>query len=141
MRLSIEATADDRLYFEVSDTGIGIEPEGLEKIFEAFTQTREGAAAGGTGLGLAISQHLIATMGDELRVESQIGHGSRFYFALPLVPAGDVSAADLAKVDASDEPPLDARLAPGEDLMALVVDDSTVNRRILARLLRAPASG
>ncbi len=92
VRLSIEATADDKLYFEVSDTGIGIEPEGLEKIFEAFTQTREGAAAGGTGLGLAISQHLITTMGDELRVESQIGHGSRFYFALPLVPAGDVTA-------------------------------------------------
>ena len=137
VRLSIEATADDKLYFEVSDTGIGIEPEGLEKIFEAFTQTREGAAAGGTGLGLAISQHLITTMGDELRVESQIGHGSRFYFALPLVPAGDVTEADLARVDASDEPPLDARLAPGEDLMALVVDDSTVNRRILARLLQS----
>ena len=53
------------------------------------------------------------------------------------LPAGDVTAADLANVDAADEPPLDARLAPGEDLMALVVDDSTVNRRILARLLQS----
>ena len=137
VRLSIESTADDTLYFEVSDTGIGIEPEGLERIFEAFTQTREGAAAGGTGLGLAISQHLISTMGDELKVESTVGHGSRFYFALPLVPATDATAPGLATVDASDEPPLDARLAPGEDLMALVVDDSTVNRRILARLLQS----
>jgi PAS domain S-box-containing protein len=137
VRLSIEAMGDQKLYFEVSDTGIGIAPEGMERIFEAFTQTREGAAAGGTGLGLAISQHLIATMGDELKVESTVGQGSRFYFTLPLVPAGDASKADLARVDASDEPPLDARLAPGEDLMALVVDDSTVNRRILARLLQS----
>ena len=128
---------DDTLCFEVSDTGIGIEPEGLERIFEAFTQTREGAAAGGTGLGLTISQHLIATMGDELKVESTLGHGSRFYFALPLVPAPMPARRTWPTVDAGDEPPLDARLAPGEDLTALVVDDSTVNRRILARLLES----
>ena len=53
------------------------------------------------------------------------------------MPAADVSKADRATVDASDEPPLDARLAPGEDLTALVVDDSTVNRRILAGLLES----
>jgi PAS domain S-box-containing protein len=135
VRLAIEAVDDTTLYFEVSDTGVGIEPEALGRIFEAFTQTREGAAAGGTGLGLTISRHLIQTMGDDLRVQSVPGEGSRFYFALPLVPAGDGAA--LGATADEPEPPLDARLAPGEDLTALVVDDSTVNRRILARLLES----
>jgi two-component system sensor histidine kinase/response regulator len=136
VRLTIEAVDDARLYFEVTDTGIGIAPDAVVRIFEAFHQTREGAAAGGTGLGLAISRHLIQTMGDELRVESTPGQGSRFYFALPLVrPTDDLGAMD-DDVD-SQEPSLDARLAPGQDLMALVADDSTVNRRILARLLES----
>jgi PAS domain S-box-containing protein len=135
VRLTIEAVDETRLYFEVRDTGIGIEADALGRIFEAFNQTAEGAAAGGTGLGLAISQHLIRTMGDELRVESTLGRGSRFYFALPLVRARAEHARD-EEGDAG-EPSLDARLAPGEDLTALVVDDSTVNRRILARLLES----
>jgi PAS domain S-box-containing protein len=137
VRLIIEAVDDARLYFEVSDTGIGIAPEAITRIFEAFNQTREGAAAGGTGLGLAISRHLIQTMGDELKVESTPGQGSRFFFALPLVSAADDrSDADDEAIMAA-EPSLDARLAPGQDLAALVADDSTVNRRILARLLES----
>ena len=72
-------------------------------------------------------------MGGELRVESQLGVGSRFYFTLPLV-----AAADRAERDADPAaPPLNARLAPGQDVLALVVDDSTVNRRILAKLLES----
>jgi PAS domain S-box-containing protein len=135
VHLSIAKAGEDRLLFEVSDTGVGMEPGELAAIFEAFTQTKTGAAAGGSGLGLTISQHLIAKMGGVLRVQSQPGVGSRFYFDLPLVPAGasalNDSDADLAA------PPLDARLAEGEDVLALVVDDSTVNRRILAALLES----
>ena len=125
---------DDRLQFDVIDTGIGIEPEALTRVFEAFTQTRAGALAGGTGLGLAISHHLVKRMGDELRVESTAGRGSRFYFALPLVPASKPATAEDESIDPT-APLLYARLAPGEELTALVVDDSTVNRRILATLL------
>jgi signal transduction histidine kinase/DNA-binding response OmpR family regulator len=127
----------DQLLFDVSDTGIGIDPEACEAIFDAFTQTREGTTAGGTGLGLAISQHLVRRMGaDRLRVESAPGHGSRFYFALPLVeaPASLREADDAIELEA---PTLDARLAPGQHLTALVVDDSTVSRRILASLLES----
>jgi signal transduction histidine kinase/CheY-like chemotaxis protein len=136
VRLTIEAVDDARLYFEVSDTGIGIEPEALSRIFDAFNQTPDGAAAGGSGLGLTISRHLIQTMGDALNVESTPGRGSRFYFALPLVRAADERGSP-DDGEAGREPSLDARLAPGQDLMALVVDDSTVNRRILARLLES----
>jgi signal transduction histidine kinase/CheY-like chemotaxis protein len=136
VRLAVGRTDDGRLAFEVSDTGVGIEPEGLTAIFEAFTQTRTGAAAGGTGLGLTISQHLIARMGGELRVESVPGKGSRFYFVLPLVPASGASLA-VPSDDDPTAPPLEARLADGEDVAALVVDDSTVSRRILAALLES----
>jgi PAS domain S-box-containing protein len=136
VRLTIEAVDDARLYFEVSDTGIGIEPEAITRIFDAFNQTPDGAAAGGTGLGLTISRHLIQTMGDELKVASTPGRGSRFYFALPLVCAAD-DRETTEEADSGSEPSLDARLAPGQDLMALVVDDSTVNRRIFARLLES----
>jgi PAS domain S-box-containing protein len=135
VRLTITRADDDRLAFDVIDTGIGIEPEALSDIFEAFTQTDAGVAAGGTGLGLTISHHLIRSMGDELKVESVPGRGSRFFFALPLV-RGEASGSGQPDVDLA-APPLDARLAAGEELTALVADDSTVNRRILASLLES----
>ena len=127
---------DDRVQFDVIDTGAGIEATALSEIFAAFAQTRSGAAAGGTGLGLTISDHLITKMGGTLEVESVLGEGSRFWFSLPLIPS-----ADLPEAEAADSgrklPPLDARLAPGQALTALVVDDSTANRHILAGLLES----
>ncbi len=139
VRLGVSRTGAGRLLFEVVDTGVGIEPQAMTAIFDAFTQTRGGATAGGTGLGLTISRHLVATMGDELRVESTLGKGSRFYFALPLVPAADGGAVDL---DAASSAPLAmARVAAGTSITALVVDDSTVNRRILASLLESAGVG
>jgi len=134
IRLDVCRIDGDLLQFAVTDPGIGIEPEALEKIFEAFTQTQAGANAGGTGLGLAISAQLIRRIGGNLRVESTLGRGSRFFFALKLVPAE--GAASQGDVEVTD-PPLDSRLAPGEHLTALVVDDSTVSRRILAALLES----
>jgi signal transduction histidine kinase/ActR/RegA family two-component response regulator len=135
VRLGIARSEDGRLAFEVSDTGLGIEPESLGEIFEAFTQTKTGASAGGTGLGLTISQHLLRRMGGELGVESVPGEGSRFFFALPLVPASAVPGRDDG--EPHGHPSLDARLLPGQTATALVVDDSTVSRRILASLLES----
>ena len=133
VRLGIGA-AGGRLTFEVIDTGPGIEPEAITEIFAAFAQTKEGAEAGGTGLGLTISDHLITKMGGSLHVESVLGTGSRFSFSLPLVEA---RVAAVAQGIDPALPPLDARLAPGQALTALVVDDSTANRRILASLLES----
>jgi CheY-like chemotaxis protein len=133
VRLRIARAGGDRLSFEVVDTGVGIEPESIGEIFAAFAQTRTGAAAGGTGLGLAIANRLIARMGGELGVESAVGKGSRFHFTLPLEPTDAVP--DDRELDTM--PPLDARLAPGESLFALVVDDSQANRHILASLLES----
>jgi PAS domain S-box-containing protein len=124
----------DRLYCEVRDTGIGIEEENLQAIFQAFRQTRAGSSAGGTGLGLSISRRLVNFMGGELSVRSKLGRGSSFYFTLPLIAVEGALPDGESK---EDEPLLDARLAPGEELTALVADDSSVNRRILASLLES----
>lgn len=73
------------LYFEVSDTGIGIPEDQFELIFEVFRQ-REGQSTkkyGGTGLGLTITKRLIEMMGGSISVESQLGEGSTFRFNLP----------------------------------------------------------
>jgi PAS domain S-box-containing protein len=134
--LSIARVDETRLAFEVTDTGVGIEPEALTEIFAAFAQTKTGAAAGGTGLGLTISDHLIRKMGGTLEVESAAGAGSRFFFTLPFGEPGAAAHADRHDPEAA-LPPLDARLAPGHALTALVVDDSTANRRILASLLES----
>jgi PAS domain S-box-containing protein len=127
---------DERLRFEVIDTGPGIEQAALSEIFEAFAQTETGAAAGGAGLGLAISQRLIASMGGDLQVDSTLGQGSRFWFTIPLVPSRQPARAIETERDETLVP-LDARLAPGERISALVVDDSTANRHILASLLES----
>ena len=133
VRLGIARDEDGGLAFEVSDTGMGIEADALSEIFEAFTQTQSGAAAGGTGLGLTISQHLLRIMGAELKVESTPGVGSRFFFTLPLVVAAGAADGPAESIG----PPLHARLSPGQHVTALVVDDSTVSRRILASLLES----
>lgn len=81
-------TANDQTFirFVVSDTGIGIPPHAIEKIFESFTQADETIINrfGGTGLGLSICRQLIEAMGGRLGVDSREGHGSSFWFLLPM---------------------------------------------------------
>ena len=71
--------------FEVSDTGIGIEPKDMERLFAPFTQAEPGTSRrfGGTGLGLSISRRLVEIMGGEMGVESEPGKGSLFWFVIP----------------------------------------------------------
>ena len=73
------------LCVSVKDTGIGIEEEGLEKLFESFSQidTRRNRQEGGVGLGLAISRELVQKMGGTITVRSRIGKGSTFRFVVP----------------------------------------------------------
>jgi signal transduction histidine kinase len=76
------AVRDGRVIFSVRDTGSGIPPELLERIFQPFFTTKKGRD--GTGLGLSVSQRLVRDMGGEIRVESTVGVGSTFTVSLPV---------------------------------------------------------
>ncbi len=88
VKLSTADIAEGRILaqFEVHDTGVGIAPEDARKLFTAFAQVHHGGEKvyGGTGLGLAISQQIVELMGGRIELESQVGKGSNFWFAIPL---------------------------------------------------------
>src|SRR6185436_537923 len=75
--------------FEVEDTGPGIADAAHEKVFQTFTQGAEGKRKGGTGLGLTIARHQIELMGGELRLQSELGRGAKFFFSLKLLPQAE----------------------------------------------------
>ena len=88
IKLSRDGWTDDHLNirFAIEDTGIGVPEDRLEILFESFSQVDSSIARtyGGTGLGLAISKQLVHMMGGEISVESTLGQGATFSFALPL---------------------------------------------------------
>ncbi|MCA9624973.1 MAG: response regulator, partial [Myxococcales bacterium] len=115
----------DKIRFTVSDTGIGIPEERQRDIFEAFTQV-DGSTTrrfAGTGLGLTITSRLVEAMGGTINLSSQVGHGTTFVVELPLEAAEDVE-----RVSADPRPSLFAT-------KVMVVDDSEVSRKVLARYL------
>ena len=115
---------DGRLALDVlvTDTGVGIAPEDVDRIFEPFTQlTPHGG--GGTGLGLTISRLLAVTMGGSLCVESAPRRGSTFTLTVPLL---------LAEGPEPEAPVVDRDL---HGTQILVVEDNPVNRKVARRLL------
>ncbi|MEO6848105.1 MAG: response regulator [Chthoniobacterales bacterium] len=114
-----ETPADIFLRFEVTDTGIGIEPAAREHIFHPFNQadTSTTRKYGGTGLGLAIASQLVGMMQGEIGVESEIGKGSTFWFT-----------ARFEKQENIPGPRSKESLA---NLNVLIVDDNATNRQIL----------
>ena len=117
------------LDFAVADTGIGMTPEQVNKLFEEFVQADQTTARnyGGTGLGLAITRKLCRMMGGDALVTSEIGKGSTFVARLPASPATP-APIDLP-ADAPDEP------LPSGDCV-LVIDDDLTARELIANHLR-----
>jgi CheY-like chemotaxis protein len=111
---------------DVKDTGIGISPEKMNRIFEKFTQA-DGSTTrvyGGTGLGLSISKHIVEMMGGHMRVESTLGKGSSFGFRVPL------PINKNAKTEAFDSALISQK-------RALIVDDIAVNRDLFTEQLKS----
>lgn len=123
---------EQRIAFEVEDTGPGIAPEELEQLFQAFVQTETGRRSRrGTGLGLFISRQLVQLMGGDITVSSEVGQGSRFAFSLPM------------RIDESPprQQPLTRRIiglaADQPRFRILVAEDALANRVLLVQLLES----
>jgi signal transduction histidine kinase/DNA-binding LacI/PurR family transcriptional regulator/CheY-like chemotaxis protein len=117
------------LRFEVADTGRGIAPEQLERIFQPFEQVGDPIQqVEGSGLGLAISRQLVRLMGGELYVESAPSQGSTFWFtlALPLLDAAAPAASEPERLIVG---------YTGRRRLVLVVDDIASNRQVLSAML------
>lgn len=114
------------LQFSVSDTGIGIDSVGQQKLFQAFSQTDASISRrfGGTGLGLMISKQLVELMGGRIWVESEPGNGSTFFFTVKIVPQS--YQPERVKGDLSDV----------KGLKLLIVDDSPISQTILGNQLQ-----
>lgn len=124
--LRLEKTGEDRYRFEVQDTGHGIAPGQLEEIFLPFKQSHEKYHQGGTGLGLAISHRQVELMGGKLKVTSELGKGSSFFFTLSLPPAVTETQHHAEVVT-----PKPLHLTPNHTIKILIVDDNLLNRQLL----------
>ena len=122
----------DEITMAVSDTGIGLSPEQMSRLFQEFVQADASTTRkyGGTGLGLAISRRFCQMMGGDIAVQSQLGQGSTFTIRLP------------ARIETAQPSPLPRRVRPerqpARDLqgsLILVVDDDETVREVLARYL------
>ena len=122
-----------QLHFEIEDTGSGMAPDELDRLFQAFVQTKTGETSQqGTGLGLAISQQFVKLMGGIITVYSKVHCGTTFAFDIP------VSAVDTAAI----EPVVSLRRAIALEgnqprYRILIVDDRSDNRQLLIKLLAA----
>ncbi len=130
--LKQEETGDSVLLrFEVQDTGIGIEPETLHRLFNAFEQADSSMTRkyGGTGLGLAITRRLAELMGGEAGAESTPGVGSTFWFTVKLKKQAERREAERQeKNEKEDAETVIRRQYSGSHI--LVVDDEPMNREI-----------
>ena len=128
-----------RYEFTVADTGIGMSPEFLRRIFEPYArEMRFGdRAASGTGLGMSITRSLAALMGGEIQVESEPGRGSRFTVVLPLPSAEPGQAGPAAEAAARAAARPDAGAFTLEGLSLLLAEDNEINMEITTEMLAA----
>jgi CheY-like chemotaxis protein/anti-sigma regulatory factor (Ser/Thr protein kinase) len=124
-------TDQDRVQIAIRDTGLGIEPEKLNRIFDPFDRLgADTTGIEGTGLGLTISRSLVEAMGGTLTVESTPGQGSTFWLTLPAsaAPSTATVETELAPI------PQEIAAAPAKQLV-LYVEDNAPNRVLIERIL------
>jgi CheY-like chemotaxis protein len=129
--LKISCRSGKPFTIEVSDSGVGMEPEQLSRVFESFEQA-DGSMTrrfGGTGLGLSIVRQLVTLMGGDISVQSELGQGTSFRVSLPL-PESEVqlSSAGAKEIDFSEAEDL-------QGVRVLSADDNLTNRIVLGEML------
>jgi len=122
----------DWITMAVSDTGIGMTPEQVGKLFQEFSQADSSTTRkyGGTGLGLAISRRFCQLMDGDITVKSELGRGSSFTIRLPAAGAGDVLPA-LQQTSAAPS----VRTGPSNAPLILIIDDDVTVRDVVGRFL------
>lgn len=135
----IEVGGVPKIKFSITDTGIGMSPKQLQKIFDPFVQADSSVTRkfGGTGLGLAISKKIVEALGGKLSVTSKEGEGSTFYFAIEV---GDVSKTrrigfDTYQKDVKATENAEQKIMALPECDILVVDDGKANRRLIRLIL------
>ena len=122
IEVDCQVTGKDEVMFCVSDTGIGIEEKDMGKLFKTFMQVDSSTTRkyGGSGLGLTISKKLVTMMGGDIRVESKIGEGSKFYFTVKLELIREREIEDLSEY---------------KGLKVVVIDDNLKEREFIKSVL------
>ena len=154
VKVNSSDVSDDKavIDFEVSDTGIGINKETINRLFKPFTQADNSTTRkfGGTGLWLVISKELVRLMGGEIYVESMPGKGSSFKFSLQMQVSkktinynslGSIKNQNVLIVDDKEEPQIVTRHLVNEEKdnskpKILLVEDNETNRKLVATILK-----
>ena len=131
INVRLEARGTERIYFAISDTGIGIAQEQQGKLFNPFTQldVRTTREQGGTGLGLSICRHLVEAMGGKIEVDSAPGRGSCFDFTLDLPPRTVTHPVMVHEAQSSESIAL-------ASASILIADDALMNQRVMSAFLQ-----
>jgi CheY-like chemotaxis protein len=134
IELSVEPEGSDRVRIAVTDTGPGIDPDSLKKLFTPFERLNAGADVEGTGLGLALSRSLVEAMGGTLTVSSTPGEGSTFTVELARGEPAAVAAAE------SDDGEFVAERSYDGERRLLYIEDTIANVRLVEEILSSRPS-
>lgn len=134
--VTLEPVGTDRVLFVVADSGIGIAPDKLSLIFEAFRQADSSISRkfGGTGLGLAICRQLVGLMQGRIWVESEQGRGSRFFVEVPLQVGNPPEGGAGTSLPTASATPLQIPFRPSARI--LIVEDHPVNRQLTETMVQ-----
>jgi CheY-like chemotaxis protein/anti-sigma regulatory factor (Ser/Thr protein kinase) len=131
IKVTLTRINEDRVKFEIRDTGVGISKEEQKKLFIPFSQANRSTTRkyGGTGLGLSISKQLVEQMDGEIWVESQEESGSKFIFEIEL------KKGDISKIQIETKENLNLNLKYLKNSHILLVEDNLINQEIVVGLL------